>query len=67
MRKITWMMTSKTGRPDLDGVLHKLELVAGRGKTVYARPLDPATNVESQRLVALKDGDKLQVIEDTTA
>ena len=58
MPTINWVMTSKTGRPDLDGKIEKIEPLGKMGKTAHALAIDPS--VESPRVgVDLKDGEEL--------
>ncbi len=62
MSTINWIMTSETGRPDLDGVVQKIEYVGRLGRTVYARPLSPSAK-DIRRGVDLREGETLIVID----
>ena len=65
MSTINWIITSKAGRPNLDGIIQKIEYVGRRGRTVYARPLSPSAK-DIRCGVDLNEGEKIIVLTGTT-
>ncbi len=65
MSTINWIVTSKTGRPDIDGVVQKIEYVGRRGRTVYARPRSPSAK-DIRCGVDFGEDERLVVLDGTT-